>query len=147
MLCIKTGTSGRSSAFVSTFSISCKHQGQHVTSVSKYPEASIKQTWKRERNSIIKVQDTNITKDCMRIYKWCNTWTTSRPRTTRPKTVYRLSKWGEGTVVIKNCDLFVFGPEFAIDKTNASCFNLRNTSYLINILLWGKQGIYTMLQR
>ncbi|TGO21525.1 hypothetical protein BPAE_0215g00170 [Botrytis paeoniae] len=46
------------------------------------------------------------------------------PLVTRPKIVCFPSNHGVGANVIKNCDPFVFGPEFAIDNIPAPvCFN------------------------
>ena len=41
----------------------------------------------------------------------------SNPIVTSPKTECLLSNHGVGMCVKKNCDPFVFGPAFAIDKT------------------------------
>ena len=47
----------------------------------------------------------------------------SVPLKTLPKTVCLLSSQGQGIVVMKNCDPFVFGPQFAILSVKGiSCF-------------------------
>ncbi|MPC48547.1 hypothetical protein E2C01_042323 [Portunus trituberculatus] len=43
-------------------------------------------------------------------------FTTSMPSTTLPNTTCFPSSHGQGTVVRKNCEPFVLGPAFAIDK-------------------------------
>jgi hypothetical protein len=44
--------------------------------------------------------------------------TTSSPLVTFPKTTCLPFKWGQSTVVIKNYEPLVFGPAFAMLKTN-----------------------------
>mmetsp|Transcript_90711 Transcript_90711/g.256148 ORF Transcript_90711/g.256148 Transcript_90711/m.256148 type:complete len:221 (+) Transcript_90711:207-869(+) len=56
-------------------------------------------------------------------------FTTSKPDTTFPKTTCFPSKWGVGTVQMKNCDPFVLAPELAIDKIpGAVCLILKFSS-------------------
>lgn len=48
---------------------------------------------------------------------------------TRPNTVCLLSSHGVGTVVMKNCEPFVFGPALAIESVNGrSCLKFRLNS-------------------
>lgn len=60
---------------------------------------------------------------------WISFKMTSIPSITFPNTTCFPSSHFVGTVVIKNCAPFVFGPEFAIDSNPASvCFILKFSS-------------------
>ena len=55
--------------------------------------------------------------------------TTSAPFTTRPNTVCFPSSQGVATVVMKNCEPFVFGPAFAMETVyGRSCRKSREIS-------------------
>ena len=62
----------------------------------------------------------------MSVFEFSMACTTSEPLVTRPNTVCFPSSHGVATVVMKNCDPFVFGPALAMETVyGRSCLRSR----------------------